>query len=106
MRMFYESVVASAIIYAVVCLGSSLPVRDTNRLNRIIKGGQVVREELNSLVEVSERRMLSKIKTILDFPLHPLYNVRTSYRSSFSKRFLCTTERHRKSFLPVATYEL
>ncbi len=75
-------------------------------LNRIIKkAGHVVGEELDSLIEVSERRMLSKIKTIRDFPSHPLYNVLISYRSSFSNRFLlprCTTERHRKSFLPVA----
>lgn len=106
LRMFYESVVASAIMYAAVCWGSSLRVRDINRLNRIIKkAGHVVGEELDSLIEVSERRMLSKIKTIRDFPSHPLYNVLTSYKSSFSNRFLfprCTTERHRKSFLPVA----
>ncbi len=106
LSMFYESVVASAIMYAVVCWGSSLRVRDINRLNRIIKkAGHVVGEELDSLIEVSERRMLSKIKTIREFHSHPLYNVLISYRSSFSNRFLlprCTTERHRKSFLPVA----
>ncbi|KAL0187591.1 hypothetical protein M9458_014690, partial [Cirrhinus mrigala] len=104
--MFYESVVASAIMYAVVCWGSSLRVRDINRLNRIIrKAGHVVGEELDSLTEVSERRMLSKIKTILDFPSHPLHTVLTSYRSTFSNRLRlprCTTERHRKSFLPVS----
>ncbi|KAI2649597.1 RNA-directed DNA polymerase from mobile element jockey [Labeo rohita] len=106
LRMFYESVVASAIMYAVVCWGSSLRVRDINRLNRIIrKAGHVVGEELDSLTEVSERRMLSKIKTILDFPSHPLHTVLTSYRSTFSNRLRlprCTTERHRKSFLPVS----
>ncbi|KAJ0028904.1 hypothetical protein NQD34_003901 [Periophthalmus magnuspinnatus] len=43
LRMFYESMVASAIMYAVVCWGSSLRVRDTNRLNKIIrKAGHVV----------------------------------------------------------------
>ncbi|KAL0151264.1 hypothetical protein M9458_053455 [Cirrhinus mrigala] len=106
LRMFYESVVASAIMYAVVCWGSSLRVRDINRLNIIIrKAGHVVGEELDSLTEVSERRMLSKIKTILDFTSHPLHTVLTSYRSTFSNRLRlprCNTERHRKSFLPVS----
>ena len=93
-------------MYAVVCWGSSLRVRDTNRLNKIIKkAGHVVGEELDSLTVVSERRMLSKILTILDFPSHPLHKVLVSYKSSFSNRLLlprCSTERHRKSFLPVA----
>ncbi|KAK0139729.1 hypothetical protein N1851_023362 [Merluccius polli] len=107
LRMFYESVVASAILYAVACWGSRLKVRDANRLNKVIrKASHVVGEELDSLTAVSERRMLSRIRSILDnslHPLHPLHGVLT--RSTFSKRLIpprCTTERHRKSFLPVA----
>ena len=43
LRMFYESVVASAILYAVVCWGSRLRVADANRLNRLIRrAGDVV----------------------------------------------------------------
>ncbi|KAJ0033751.1 hypothetical protein NQD34_000858 [Periophthalmus magnuspinnatus] len=106
LRMFYESMVASAIMYAVVCWGSSLRVRDTNRLNKIIrKAGHVVGEELDSLTVVSDRRMLTKVRTILDSPLHPLHEVLANLKSSFSHRLLlprCSTERHRKSFLPVA----
>ena len=37
LRMFYESVVASAILFAVVCWGSRLRVADANRLNRLIR---------------------------------------------------------------------
>ncbi len=106
LRMFYESVVASAILYAVVCWGSRLRVADTNRLNRLIrKASDVVGVKLDSLTEVSERRMLSKLHVILDNVSHPLHDVLVSYRSTFSTRLItpkCTTERHRKSFLPVA----
>ncbi|KAJ0009655.1 hypothetical protein NQD34_001357 [Periophthalmus magnuspinnatus] len=96
LRMFYESMVASAIMYAVVCWGS-LRVRDTNRLNKIIrKAGHVVGEELDSLTVVSDRRMLAKIRTILDSPFHPLHKVLANQKSSFSHRLLlprCSTER-------------
>ena len=36
-RMFYESVVASSILFAVVCWGSTLRVADANRLNKLIR---------------------------------------------------------------------
>ena len=35
--MFYESVVASAILFAVVCWGSRLRVANANRLNKLIR---------------------------------------------------------------------
>ena len=61
--------------------------------------------KLDSLTAVSERRMLRKLHVILNFDSHPLHNVLIERRSSFSERLIpprCTTERHRKSFLPVA----
>ncbi len=71
--MFYESVVASAILFAVVCWGSGLEADDANRLNKLIrKASDVVGVELNSLAVVSERRMLSKLGVILDSVSHPL----------------------------------
>ena len=85
---------------------SKLKVQDTNRLNKHIrKASEIIAEEIDSLTAVSERRMLSRIRSILDNSLHPLHDVLTSHRSTFSKRLIlprCTTERHRKSFLPVA----
>ena len=66
---------ASAILFTVVCWGSRLRVADANRLNKLDrKASDVV------WVEVEQR-------------------------STFSQRLIapkCTTERHRKSFLPVA----
>uniref|UniRef100_A0AAX7SJH0 Reverse transcriptase domain-containing protein n=1 Tax=Astatotilapia calliptera TaxID=8154 RepID=A0AAX7SJH0_ASTCA len=87
LRIFYESVVASAILYAVACWGSRLRVADANRLNKLIrKASNVVGMELDSLKVVSERRMLSKIKTMLDNTSHPLHDMLVSHRSSFSER--------------------
>ena len=59
LRMFYESVVASAILFAVVCWGSRLRVADANRLIKLIrKTSDVVGVELDTLTAVSDRRML------------------------------------------------
>ncbi|XP_049911756.1 uncharacterized protein LOC126397200 [Epinephelus moara] len=106
LRMFYESVVASAILFAVVCWGSRLRVADANRLNKLIrKASDVVGVELDPLTAVSDRRMLSKVRAILQHGSHPLHNALVEQRSTFSQRLIapkCTTERHRKSFLPVA----
>jgi hypothetical protein len=106
LRMFYESVVASAILYAVACWGSRLREPDANKLNKLIrKAGNVVGVKLDSLSVVPERRMLSKLNVIVDNVSHPLYDLLLKHRSTFSARLIlpkCTTERHRKSFLPVA----
>ena len=57
--MFYKSVVASAIMFAVVCWGSRLRVADANRLIKLIrKTSDVVGVELDTLTAVSDRRML------------------------------------------------
>ncbi|KAI4885338.1 hypothetical protein NFI96_001847 [Prochilodus magdalenae] len=101
LRIFYESVVASAILYAVACWGSRLRVADANRLNKLIrKASDVVGVELDSLMAVSERRTLSKLQTIMDNGSHPLYHTVMSHRSTFSARLIqpkCTTERHRSA---------
>ena len=85
--------------------GAVIKVADNSRLNKLIRrGGDVVGEELNTLTTVAERRMLSKLQSILDNVTHPLYNTLAQQMSTFSRRLLsprCTTERHRKSFLPV-----
>ena len=40
--MFYESVVAIAILFAVVCWGSRLRIADANRLNKLIRNASDV----------------------------------------------------------------
>ncbi|KAL0147202.1 hypothetical protein M9458_057492, partial [Cirrhinus mrigala] len=76
LRMFYESVVASVIFYAVVCWGGSMKMADMKRLNKLIrKAGSVVGEELDNMETVVERRTLSRLRSIMDNVDHPLYNV-------------------------------
>jgi len=74
LQMFYHSVVSSVIFYAVVCWGSRLKAADANRLNKLVrKAGSVPGVELESFVEVSERRMLRKLLNIMDNTSHPLH---------------------------------
>ncbi|XP_065326097.1 uncharacterized protein LOC134646992 [Pelmatolapia mariae] len=65
-----------------------------------VEASNVVGMELDSLRLVSERQMLSKIKTMLDNTSHPLHDMLATHRSMVSEK--SSTERHRKSFLPVA----
>ena len=65
----------------------------------------VVSVVLDTLSVVSDRRILSKVWAILQHVPHPLHNALVKQRSSFNQRLIapkCTTERHMKSFLPVA----
>ena len=104
--MFYESVVVSAILFAVVGWGSRLRVADANRLNKLIrKASDIVGVELDTLIAVSDRRILSRVQAILQYGSHPLHNALVEQRSTLSQRLIapkCTTEHQRKSFLPVA----
>ena len=73
--MFYQSVVASVLFYAVVCWGGSTKKRDAGRLDRLVrKAGSVVGAELESITSVAEKIILSKLLTIMDNETHPLYN--------------------------------
>jgi hypothetical protein len=104
--IFYQSVVASALFYAVVCWGGSIGAGNTNRLNKLIrKAGSVIGCNLDTLEAVVERRMLNKLLAILDNPDHPLHPLLDRQRSSFSNRLIqlhCHKDRYRKSFLPSA----
>ena len=105
LRMFYQSVVASILFYAVVCWGGSIKKRDAGRLDRLVrKAGAVVGTELDCLTTVAERRTLSRLLTLLDND-HPLHRTLNRQRSTFSGRLLslsCSSDRLRKSFVPRA----
>lgn len=86
LRMFYESVVADAILYAVVGWDSSLRVAETNRLSKLIqKASSVLAVELDPLHVVTERGMLSKLLSIMDNTSHPLHSALVGQRSMFSQ---------------------
>ena len=75
LRIFYESVGDSAILYAAACWCSRLRVADSNRLcNLIGKASDVVGIECDSLMVMPERKMLTKLWKILDSVSHPLHS--------------------------------
>ncbi|KAI3372722.1 hypothetical protein L3Q82_023183, partial [Scortum barcoo] len=87
LQMFYHSVVSSLIFYTLVCWCSRLKTADTNRLNKLIRrAGSVLGVELESVAELSERRMLKKLLSIMDNVSHPLHATLMSCQSSFSRR--------------------
>ena len=104
--IFYQSVVASILSYAVACWGGSTSKGDFSRLEKLIRrAGSVVGTELDPLVTVAERRTMHKLLAILDNASHPLHTVISSQRSRFSERLLlpkCRTYRLRNSFVPSA----
>ena len=101
--MFYLSVVASILFYAVVCWGGSTTKRDSSRLDKLIRwAGSVVGFKLDCLVTVAEERTTKKLLAILDDTSHPLHTVISNQRSSFSDRLLlprCRTNRLMNSFV-------
>ncbi|TWW73441.1 hypothetical protein D4764_15G0008350 [Takifugu flavidus] len=103
LHMFYQSVMANTIFFAVVCWGAGIKAKDANRLNKLIKkAGSVIGCNLANLDEVVRDRMVLKLRTVMDNPSHHLHNTVDKLRSSFSNRLLqprCSKERYRKSFL-------
>ena len=94
-----QSVVASAMYFALVYSGSNIRAGDTNRLNKLIKkAGSVIGCKLDSFEVVVERMLV-----LVQCP--PLHHLVDRQRSTFSSRLVqlrCRKDRYRKSFLPIA----
>ncbi|XP_078255788.1 uncharacterized protein LOC144593702 isoform X3 [Rhinoraja longicauda] len=102
LRTFYNTVVASAIFYGVVCWSSSISGKRLDKLVR--KASSVLGCPLDSVQVVGERRMMAKLTSLLDNDTHPMQDTVTALSSSFSDRLLhpkCVKERYRRSFLPA-----
>ncbi|CAL9684750.1 unnamed protein product [Knipowitschia caucasica] len=106
LKTFYDSVVASAILYGVVCWNSSITERDRKKLDKVIrKSSSVLGCSLDTVQQVGDRRVLSKLTSMLDHDCHPLQDTLSALESSFSDRLIhprCVKERFRRSFLPAA----
>ncbi len=106
LRIFYQSVVASALFFAVVCWGGGIRAGEASRLNKLVrKASSVVGLDLDSLESVAERRIKYKIKNILNNPSHPLYDDLWQMGRSFSHWIIpprYKTEHFRDSFVPAA----
>ncbi len=106
LRTFYDSVVASAVLYGVVCWSSSITERERKKLDKVIKkSSSVLGCALDSVQEVVDRRVLAKLTSMLDHESHPLQDTLSALESSFSDRLIhprCVKERFSRSFLPAA----
>ncbi|XP_059821072.1 fibroblast growth factor 2 isoform X2 [Hypanus sabinus] len=91
-----------------ICANRYLAMNDDGRLygsiNKLVrKAGSVVGTELESMTSVAERRALSRLRSIMENPEHPLHSTIQRQRSSFSGRLLsvqCSSDRMKRSLLP------
>lgn len=108
LNMFYQSVVASVIFFAVVCWGQGIKAADANRLDKLIKKAASVigiGMGLDTVTIITERRILTKLRKIMANKSHPLNATLVKQKSVFSCRLTlpsCSTERFRKTFIPTA----
>ena len=87
LRTFYDSVVASALFYALVCWGGGRTDRDRRRNDKLVRrSGFVLGCHLDSGDTVGERRMLAKLTSIMDNSCHPLRESVGALSSSFRQR--------------------
>ena len=87
--MFYRSVVASVIFFAVVCWGGGIGTCGANKPGKLVrKASSVVGMELDSVEAVTEKSMRRKLKTTMDHHSHPLYVELRQLRSTFSHRLI------------------
>ena len=102
LRMFYQSVVASAISFAAVCWGGGIGSGGASKLNKLVrKVSSVVGMKLDGVEAVIERRMRGKLQAIVDNPSHPLYAELRQLRRRVSHR-LIQPRASKRSFIPSA----
>ncbi len=95
--------VASGLLYAVVCLENSITADDRNGINKLIKKAGSMNgftpDSFGTVLEIRTRR------TILEYDGHPLHDTHDGLWSVFSDRLLMpksSSERLRKIFVPLA----
>lgn len=72
LETFYDSIIASALCYAVVCLGGGCTDRDRSKLDKFVgRSSAVVRSPLDPVETRGKRRMLTKLNSIIDNPVTP-----------------------------------
>jgi len=87
LKTFFDTVVASAIFYGVVCWGSSVSAADRRRQDKLIKkASSVLRCSLDSVQVVGERRMTAKLSSQRTNDSHPMQEEIKALESSFSDR--------------------
>jgi len=106
--MFYHTVIASALFWAVVCWGSGTTDKNCRRPDKLVnKVSSVLCERLDNLRTVVEHQIKRKLYVITDHNKHPLHDILTGQRSSCSKRLIrvcCRTEKFRRAFVTLSPY--
>lgn len=102
LRNFYDTVVMSAIFYAVVCWCGGIIETDRGKLNKLVKRPISVLDcPLKLLEQVGEEMMLSKLKSITDNTSHPVTLTPTVYKGVLPQVILtgsCPTFQHCLAF--------
>lgn len=102
LQIFYQSVVASEVLFAAVSWGGSIRASDANKLKLNRKAGSLLETSLEQVVESS---MLHKLLNFMENSSNSLRILLVKQRNSFSRRLLqlrCVKERYSKLFLPTA----
>ncbi|KAK3568773.1 hypothetical protein QTP86_017433, partial [Hemibagrus guttatus] len=103
---FYDTVVASTVLYVIVCWVGGSTERNRKRMNRLVRrASSVLGCPLELVEEVGERRMLAKLRSIMNNTSHPLYGTVEILWRAFSSRLLhpqYRKERYHRSFIPAA----
>lgn len=106
LRLFHNSVVASAIPCSVVCWRNGITVTHRTKLKKLIrKANSVLRCSLDSMEEVGKRRIMAKLLAISDNIWHPLQVTPRALSGTFSDWLLhvrCVKEYYCRSFVSAA----
>lgn len=108
LMMFYQATVESIITYNSGCCFGNLKVADASRLRKIVKSANsVIGSEVTDLQTHHDRKVLKRIRSILEDPMHPLHQdlvpLKPTREASNRLRSVRTrTHRLHQSFLPTA----
>ena len=99
LETFYDSVVASAVFFGVVCWGSRISTADRKRLDRLNRRASSVLGYLLDPVEVvGQRRMMAKLSSFKDNQSHPLQDTITALGSSSAEGEVSQFVPHSRSY--------
>ena len=107
LKMFYQSVVESTLLYNQLCYYNGANVKDTDSLDRIITTAeQLLGKEVRPLRQAYATAAVKKIRRILHDESHPLHAAvsacESKRRPGRFRSLRCRTTRFLNSFLPSA----
>ena len=103
LHVFYQSVLASAYIFAAICSGSSIRAGDSEKLNTLIKKDcSVLGTALETLELVVDREMLHKLLNIMENITPPSTTYWSDNRGSLVRHLIMLFDQsNKKSWLEI-----